>query len=320
MKVVSFRPIEGLEGAFGDVDVTVVAKRRYTSDELVERAEGADALFVHSENEYGRHLFERVPSVRVVAKAGSGIDNIDLEAATDHGVAVLHTPGMNAVAVAEYTVGAICGFLRSFREVEDHLRAGGWRSPALWGTELRGKTVGIVGLGAAGFETARRLAPFDVEFLVADPYVEATRIERIDGRRVDLETLLGESVVVSVHVRLTPETRGLIDRAALERMRPDALLVNTARGPVVDREALAAALEEERIGGAVLDVFHEEPPAEDDPLLELPNVMATPHVAGATHETRRRMLETTARAVGQLLAGEPVEGATVANPAVLEGH
>ena len=316
-KIVSFRSVDRIADAFAGVSLDVLLKARYRTDELVAHAQEADGLFVHSENDYTRSLFESVPTLRVIGRPGSGLDNIDLEAATDHNVVVVFTPGMNAVAVAEFVVGRLLSHIRTFETASTHLREGGWRSPDWWGTELRGKTVGIVGLGAAGLETARRLAPFGVEFVVADPYVSDDRIEEIGGTRVDRSELLAVSDVVSLHVRLTDETRHLIDAAALEQMKETAILVNTARGAVIDHDALVSALAARTIGGAILDVFPEEPPAPDDTIFDFDTVSLTPHLAGATVETRTEMLRTTAENMRRVLDGKTVDERFIANPDAL---
>ena len=307
----------GEEWADG-IDLDVVPKTRYSDAELIVHAEGADGLFVHSEKAYTRSLFRGVSALRVIGRPGSGLDNIDLEAATDHDVVVVYTPGMNAVAVAEFVVGRIISHIRTFDLASGHVRAGGWRSPEWWGTELRNKTVGIVGLGAAGFETAKRLAPFGVDFLVADPYVEQARIDEICGRRVDLDELLSASDFVSLHVRLTTETTHMIDAAALDRMKETAIVINTARGRVIDHEALIDALDANTIGGAILDVYPTEPPERTDRIFDFETVSVTPHLAGATVETRAEMLETTARNMRRILDGNTVPPEYIANPAVLD--
>ncbi|MFB6304631.1 MAG: NAD(P)-dependent oxidoreductase [Haloferacaceae archaeon] len=316
-RLVTFRNVDPVADVFADLEVREVPKGKYTTEQLIEHSEGAEALFVHSENPYDRDLFEAVPSLRVVGKAGSGIDNIDVEAATDHGVAVVHTPGMNADSVGEYTVGLLVAYWRRIPAAERHLREGGWRSEAWWGTEIRDKTVGIVGLGAAGTATAERLVPFGADLVAYDPYVDQAHADAVGADLVGLDELLDRSDVVSLHVRLNEETRGLIDADAFDRMGEDAVLVNTSRGEVVDREALLDALDAGDVGGAALDVFHEEPPSPDDPLFDHENVLATPHLAGAGRETRIRMLRMTAENVVKVLAGDPVEERFVANPEVL---
>lgn len=313
-KIVSFRAIEHVEDVFDGYETRVVPKDRYPETEVMEYTADAQGLFIHSENTYSRAVIENAPDLKVIGKAGSGIDNIDVAAATENGVKVVHVPGMNAVAVSEHVVGMILSLYRRFRETEDHLRSGGWRSEALWGTELRGKTVGLIGLGAAGSETAKRLRPFGVDLIAHDPYVDESHAADLDVELVDLDDLLDRSDVVSVHVRLNEETRGMLGADELARLDEEALLVNTSRGAVVEEDALISALREGRIGGAGLDVFWTEPPGEDHPLFDFDNVLATPHLAGATRETRVRMLRTTAECVVKAIEGEPIDEQYVANP------
>ncbi len=317
-QIVSLRSVDRIADAFEDVELTVVPKQKYTDDELIAHAEGASGLFVHSENQYTSRLFAASPELRVIGRPGSGLDNIDLEAATENDVAVVFTPGMNAVAVAEFVVGRVISHIREFQAAAEHVRDGGWRSPDWWGTELRDKTVGIVGLGAAGYETAKRLEPFGVDVLVADPYVDHSRVVDVGGRLVDLDDLLAEADFVSLHVRLTEETTHMIDAAAFERMKDSATLINTARGRVVDHDALVEALKSHQIGGAVIDVYPSEPPAPTDPIFDCETASVTPHLAGATVETRTRMLRTTAENMLRVLDGETVDPQYVANPAVFD--
>lgn len=316
--LVALRAVDRVRDALAALEVREVPKARYPPAELADHVAGADALFVHSENDYAARVLDAAPDLRVLAKPGSGLDNVDLEAATERGVAVLHTPGMNAVAVAEFAVGAVVALARRVRPAADHLEAGGWRTPDWWGTELRGETVGLLGLGAAGGETARRLAGWDLELLGHDPYVDPDRADALGVELVDLDGLFERARVVSLHVRLTDETRGLVGADELSALGPDGYLVNTARGAVVDEDALLAALEAGDLAGAALDVLAEEPPSPDHPLLGRDDVLATPHLAGATTAAREGMLRTAAEGVVSWLEGEGPGDATLANPAVLE--
>lgn len=316
-EILSTRSIDRVEDAFDDVNVRTVKKQRYDRDELLEHISDPAGLFIHSENAFDKEIITNAPKLRAIAKPGSGIDNIDLMAATEAGIVVLHTPGMNAVAVAEFTVGAILAHYRKLRAAQSHLEAGGWRSQAWWGSELRGKTVGLIGLGATGFETATRIAPFCEEILVHDPYVDDERVEAIGGTRSSKGELVSDAEVISIHVRLTPDTRGLIGADELNRMDSDTLLINTSRGAVVEEQPLIDAIENGTLGGAVLDVFHEEPPSTDHPLIGHEDVLATPHLAGATVETRTQMLNVTARNLVSVLNGDPVDEKYIANPEVL---
>ena len=316
-RLVAFRDVDPVADTFADLDVVAVPKGGYTTEALVERAAGAHALFVHSENEYGAALFDALPDLRVVGKPGSGIDNVDVAAATERGITVTHTPGMNADSVGEFAVGMLVSLLRTVGESEAHLRAGGWRSPEWWGRELRGETVGLLGLGATGTATAERLRPFGPDLVAHDPYVDEGHAEARGVELLGLDELLDRASVLSVHVRLTDETRGLVGADELARLGPDGVLLNTARAGVVERDALYDALRAERLAGAALDVFHEEPPAPDDPVFGFENVLATPHLAGAGRQTRVEMLATTAESVVSILAGDPVDDRLVANPEAL---
>lgn len=318
MKVVSLRPTDRVQDIFEAVELVEHPKQKYTEAELVDRVGDADAVYIHAENQFTHDVLARLPSLKVIGKPGSGVDNIDLEAAADCGIPVFHTPGMNADAVAEYNVGLLIALLRSIPAARGHLLDGGWRSEEWEGTELRGKTVGIVGLGQTGMATGRRIGAFDVELLAADPYVDQSRADEIGAEMVELFQLLVESDVVMLHVRLTPETAGLVGEEELDWMKETAFLVNTSRGKLVDQTALLEHLEAGTIAGAALDVFHDEPPSDDDPLVAHRNVLATPHLAGATVETRRNVLRTTARNVIKSFSGEPVNEEFVANPAALE--
>ncbi len=316
-RLVAVRDVDPVAETFSDLDVVRVPKGRYTTAELIDRAAGATALFVHSENEYGATLFDALPDLRVVGKPGSGIDNVDVAAATERGIPVTHTPGMNADAVGEFAVGLLVSLLRKIGASERHLRAGGWRSHEWLSRELRDETVGLLGLGATGTATAERLRPFGPDLLAHDPQVDAARADAVGADLVRFDDLLERSSVLSVHVRLTDETRGLVDADALARLGTNGVVLNTARGAVIDRDALYDALRDDRLAGAALDVFHDEPPATDDPVFGFETVLTTPHLAGAGRKTRVEMLETTATSVVRLLAGDPVDERLVANPETL---
>lgn len=225
-------------------------------------------------------LLSRLPDLRLISKVGVGADMIDFEAAARHGVEVRFTPGTNRRSVAELVIAfAIC-LLRHVPALRDELREGGWRQPK--GRELSGATVGIVGFGNVGREVRRLLEPFGSLVLVCDVR-EIGDAAQLGVRQVELEELLREADVVTLHVDLSEATRNLIDAARLGLMRPQAVLINTARGGLVDEGALKEALREGRLAGAVLDVFADEPPG-DEELLGLPNFLATPHIGGSTEE------------------------------------
>ncbi len=251
-------------------------------------------------------LLEAAPQVKVVGVLRAGVENVDVAAATARGILVVNTPGRNADAVADFTVGLLLCEVRNIARGHHGLKEGRWlREYPNSGhiPDLPGKTVGIVGLGEIGRKVARRLAGFDMRILAFDPFVK----EAPPGiALVDLPTLMAEADFVTVHARLTRETAGLVSRAMLARMKPTAYLVNTSRSALVDEAALVEALRARRIAGAALDVFDREPPGPDDPLVQLENVTLTPHMAGGSNDAFFQCPKLLAAALAQLLqGGEP---------------
>ncbi len=292
-------------------------RRTLDGDGLVAAGQGATLLVVEVER-VDAGVLEALPEVRIVASARGVPSNVDLAAATARGVPVLHTPARNAASVADFTIGLVLAQCRSLARGQDHLRRRGWlvdgELPYLHfrGPELAGRTMGLVGYGAVGREVARRAAGgFGMRVLVNDPYVAEPEPP---AEAVPLERLLAESDVVSLHCPLTPETTGMIGERQLALLRPEAVLVNTARAAVVDEAALVAALVEGRMAGAALDVFWTEPLPPDHPLLGMDNVTLTPHLAGAADDVVTRHSIMIADDVARLLAGRrPVH---LANPEV----
>jgi D-3-phosphoglycerate dehydrogenase / 2-oxoglutarate reductase len=246
--------------------------------------------------------------LRAVGVCRGGPTNVNIAAATARGIPVLYSPGRNAQAVAEWTVGLVIVGPRRLTMGHDALRTGVWRGDLyradLAGEELAGLTVGIVGCGHIGRLVAALLRTLGSRVIACDPYVTADAITAAGAEPRSLDTLLSEADIVTLHARLTPETHHLIDAAALARMKPTAYLINTARGELVDEAALAAALRAGRLAGAALDTFDPEPPSSENPLLRMNTVTVSPHIAGATHQTARRAIETVAADIGRLLRGE----------------
>lgn len=255
-------------------------------------------------------MLERAPRLRLIAVSRGGPVNIDLAAARERNVVVVNTPGRNAAAVAEFTIGMILAQTRLITSGHTSLSQGEWRGDLyradITGDELSAKTVGVVGYGHIGTRVVRLLQAFGCRILVADPYVQLAAGDRQYGVvKVPLDTLLSESDVVTLHARVTPETTGFIGSAELAQMKSSAYLVNTARGPLVDYDALYEALRDRRIRGAALETFAREPAPADLPLLRLPNVTLTPHIAGASLQTVRRAAAMIAEEVRRFVAGEP---------------
>ncbi|WP_219415634.1 NAD(P)-dependent oxidoreductase [Pseudonocardia nigra] len=304
---------------FGEVDG--VREAAGDPQRLAELVRGADALVTHLAPITADVLAAGRGSLRVVGVTRGGPVNVDVPAATAAGVPVVHLPGRNLGAVAEFCVGTMICAMRGLPAAAAQLSAGQWDGGGFrydrTGLELRAATVGLVGLGAIGLRVAELLRAFGSRVLAADPYADPAAAQRAGVRLVDLPELLSECDVVSLHARLTGETRHIVDAAALAGMRPGAVLVNTARGELVDTRALDAALASGHLRAAVLDVFDPEPPAPDDPLPRRPEVLATPHLAGASRQVAEESAARIAGEVARVLAGEPPEHCV--NPDVLAG-
>ena len=282
----------------------VVTAYGLTRDELADAIAGADAVVVRSATRLDAELIGAAERLKVIARAGVGVDNIDVEAATRRGIAVVNAPTGNTVAAAEHAMALLLAAVRRVPLADAALKAGRWAKKEALGRQLYGKTLGIVGLGKIGSEVAKRARAFGMKLLAYDPYIPAEKAEEVGAQPVELNELLGQSDFVSLHAALTDESRHLIGAEQLARMRPSAVLVNSARGGMVDEKALLEALRSGRLGGAALDVFEDEPQP-DPALVGLDNVVATPHVAASTEEAQGEVAMEAAQQVVDVLAGRP---------------
>ncbi|HEY8417718.1 MAG TPA: phosphoglycerate dehydrogenase [Limnochordales bacterium] len=289
--------------------------RLLTEEELAALAEGALGLIVSTEPVTAAVMDRAGSALRVIARYGSGTDNVDVAAATERGIVVTNTPGANDVAVAELTLGLMLALARRIPAAHDAVRRGRWERPV--GTELRGKRLGLIGLGRIGLEVAKLARAMGMEVTYYDVMRRPEEERRWDLTFAPLTEVVAQADVISVHVPLTPATHHLIGARELSRVKPGALLINTARGGVVDEVALLAALENGRLAGAALDVFEREPPPADHPLLCHPKVIHTPHMGARTQEAVARMAEGAVAAVLDVLAGR--RPAHVVNPEVYRG-
>ncbi len=268
----------------------------------------ADALIVRSATQVDAAALAEAPRLRVVARAGVGLDNVDVEAATRAGVMVVNAPTSNIVSAAEHAVGLLLAVARNVPQAAASLRAGQWRRSAFTGVELNGKVAGILGLGRIGMLVAERLTAFGMRVMAYDPYVPATRAAQAGVRLASLDELLAEADFITVHLPKNAETAGLLGDRELRLVKPTVRIVNAARGGIVDEHALALALKEGRVAGAGIDVFAAEP-ATGNPLLEFGSVVGTPHLGASTAEAQEKAGTQVARSVRLALAGEFVPDA-----------
>src|SRR2546426_4202975 len=259
-----------------------------TKDTLVGELADADALIVRSATKVDADLVERASRLRVVGRAGVGVDNIDLDAATRRGVLVMSTPGGNSVSVAEHTFALLLALARQVPRLDKAIHEGRWEKSTAAGTEVRGKTLGLIGLGRIGSEVAVRAEAFDMRVLAYDPFISEAAAREVSVELVPLDILLAQSDFVSLHTALSPATQNLINSSTISKMKKGARVINAARGELIDETALADALKSGQLAGAAVDVFAEEPP-KNSPLIGLSNLIATPHVAGSTAEAQEEV-------------------------------
>ena len=275
---------------------------------LLAAVRDADALVVRSETEVTDQVLRAAHNLRVVSRAGVGVDNIDLEAATRAGVLVLNAPGANAISAAEHTIALLLGVSREIAKSDASTRAGRWERKRMKPIDLAGRTVGIVGLGRVGSRVAKRLRAFDMRVIAYDPYITPQRFTEQGAAPVDLETLLRSADVVTFHVPENAETFHMLNRETIQLLKPTAIVINAARGGVVAQEALADALAEGRIAGAGVDVFPAEPCTES-PLFAQPNAVLTPHIGGSSAEALAAVGEVISTTTLAALRGEAVPNA-----------
>jgi D-3-phosphoglycerate dehydrogenase len=272
--------------------------------QLCQAIRGAHGLIVRSATRVTRRVLEAADELVVVGRAGAGVDNIDVDAATERGVIVMNTPGGNTIAVAEHTIGLLLALARNLPQAHGALKAGRWEKSRFAGVEVYNKTLGVIGLGRIGTEVARRALGLAMKVVAYDPYLTRDAAERLGVESVELEDLYERSDFISVHTPLTTDTRNFLDAPQFARMKPGVRLINCARGGVVNEAALAEAIRSGRVGGAALDVFETEPLPAGHPLLGLDQVIVTPHLAASTEEAQT----TVALAIAEQVAGVLARG------------
>jgi D-3-phosphoglycerate dehydrogenase len=324
-KVLIAEPINGSEYTYDylrDMGCEIIlgphvsnSQEGYTEDELIYWGNQADAIIGMSREKLTKRVLENANRLKVICKYGMGVDHIDVKAATDKGILVTNAPVHNQT-VAEFTVASMLAIYKKIPRNERYIKAGGWRDDSATGSDLLGKTVGLLGLGAIGQQVAKRLQGWDVNLIAHDPYLSQAAAAALGVGLVDKETLFKNADILSLHVPLNAQTTGIVAKPEFTLMKQSAILINTSRARVVDQAALINALASGQIAGAGIDVWESEPVDPANPLLAMENVIVSPHVAGFTFEALRRIAQQAAKNCVQALNGEKPD--FVVNPAALD--
>ena len=288
-----------------EVDV----KDKISAEELLATIGEYDALIVRSASKVTKEVIAAGKNLKIIGRAGVGVDNIDVPAATEQGVIVINSPGGNTTAATEHTMGMMLAMCRHIPIANETTQKGEWNRKKYTGIELKGKTLGIVGLGRIGAGIAKRAQAFEMETIGYDPYITEERAKSMGVEVVDLEGIIAKADIVTVHMPLTPETRGMFNAENIARMKKGVRFVNCARGGIIDEQALADAVKSGQVAGAVVDVFTSEPLAEDNPLRGVPGIVITPHLGASTVEAQIGVSVDVSEGVIACLKGEPVMNA-----------
>ena len=286
---------------------TVDARSGRPLEELLADIADADGLIVRSATKVTKQLIDAAPKLRIVGRAGTGVDNVDIGAADERGILVVNAPGANSISVAEHACALMLTLSRSIALADAQMKQGRWEKKSLQGAELRGKTLGIIGLGRIGREVARRAQAFEMTIIAHDPFISAQLAEDVNVELLSLDDLCSRADFITLHIPSTVETTQLLDRERLSRCKKGVRIINTARGDLIDEIALAEAIASHHVAGAALDVFQVEPP--DTTLTGLPQVVATPHIAASTREAQELVGTETASCVRDFLQSGVVRNA-----------
>jgi len=276
---------EGIELLKGSPDIKVDVKPKLELQELISRIGEYDALVVRSATKITREVIDAAKNLKVIGRAGVGVDNIDVEAASKRGILVMNTPGGNTISAAEHTMSMLLALSRCIPQANISLKNRQWEKKKFLGTEIFKKSLGIIGLGRIGAEVARRAQSFGMEIMAYDPYISKSHAREIGVKVVSFEELIKQADYITVHVPLTAETRHIINRDTINKMKKGVKIINCARGGIIDEAALAEAVKSGKVGGAALDVFENEPPF-DSPVLGVENIIVTPHLGASTEEAQ----------------------------------
>jgi len=310
MKVLVTDPIpdEAIERMRSE-GLEVNVKTGISENELVSVIPEYNALVVRSGTKVTKRVIEAAKNLKIIGRAGVGVDNIDIQAATEHGIVVVNAPGGNSVSTAEHTLALIFSVVRKIPQAHKSVREGKWERKKFIGRELRGKTIGVIGLGKVGFEVAKRAKALEMNVLAYDPYISEERAKEIGAKLANLEEVLKNADIVTIHVPKTKETENLISYESISIMKDGAYLINCARGGIVDEGALYKALKEGKLAGAALDVYKKEPPDASNPLFSLESVVTTPHLGASTKEAQISVGMIIADEIINMAKGLPVRNA-----------
>ena len=292
--------------------------QKMSLEELIRVIPEYDALVVRSETKVTKEVIAAATKLKVIGRAGVGVDNIDVEAATQKGIIVLNAPEGNTIAATEHTVAMMLALARNIPQAYSSLKSGLWERPKFTGVEVRGKTLGILGLGRIGSGVAKRALALEMNILAYDPFIREDQALAMGVQLAELHDIFAKADFITLHLPMTPETKKLINQAAFARMKKGVRIINCARGGVIDEEALVEALEQGIVAGAAIDVFEKEPVDPEHPLLKSPKVIATPHLGASTAEAQVGVAVDVAYGVIAALKGEPVS--TAVNMAPIPSH
>ncbi len=311
MKVLVTDPIsEEAISKMKEAGLEVDVKIGLSKEELIKIIGEYDAMIVRSQTKVTRDVIEAAKKLRIIGRAGTGVDNIDVEAATQKGIVVVNAPGGNSISAAEHTFALILSLVRKIPQADKSLKEGKWDRKKFMGIELRGKTIGIIGLGRVGFEVAKRAKAFEMNVIAYDPYISPERAKMVGAKLVDnLDELLKNSDIITVHVPKTKETEKMISKEQFEKMKDGVYIINCARGGIIDEKELYNALVKGKVAGAALDVYEKEPPDTDNPLFRLENVITTPHIGASTREAQINVGMIVAEEIINMARGLPVRNA-----------
>lgn len=296
-------------------DLNIVAPGQMSRAELLAALPDADALIIRSASKIDAEALAAATKLKMIARAGVGVDNVDIPDATNRGIVIMNTPDGNTISTAEMTFGLMLALARQIPQAHATMLAGKWDRKSFMGVELRGKTLGVVGFGRIGRAVAKRALAFEMTVIAFDPYIPADVAADLGVELVDLDTIYERSDFISLHAVLTDETRDMINTQTIAKMKPGVRIIDAARGALINEPDLADALKSGKVAGAALDVYPTEPPPADDPLIGLPNVVHTPHLAASTEDAQIVVAVDAAKLIVEALATGKYNN--VVNPAVL---